>query len=263
MRAYAAILSARFRMLLQYRAAALAGFACQFFWGMMRVMIFDAFYRSTTAPQPMSYAQTVSYIWLGQAFLVMLPWNVEGEIRALIRTRNVAYEMLRPVDLYWLWFTRSFAFRSAPVALRALPMFLTAGLFAGLAAPPSWPAACAFVLSMAGALVLTSAITAVLSITLLWTVSGQGISIAMFAASMIFSGMIVPLPLMPDWAQTALALQPFRGICDAPYRIYAGNIPASGVLGVLAHQLIWTAIIVTLGLALLERGRRRLVVQGG
>lgn len=40
---YLAILSARFRTLLQYRAAAAAGFGTQLFWGLIRMMIFEAF----------------------------------------------------------------------------------------------------------------------------------------------------------------------------------------------------------------------------
>ncbi len=263
MKAYAAILSARFRMLLQYRTAAIAGFGCQFFWGLMYVMIYDAFYASTSAPQPMTYRQTVDYIWLGQAFLAMLPWNVEGEIRAMVRSGNIAYEMLRPVDLYSLWLARTIAFRSAPVVLRAIPMFAVAMLFFGMEAPQSWAAAGAFAVAMVGALFLSSAISTALGISLLWTISGEGVTLVLFAASVILSGMIIPLPLMPDWAQTALAFQPFRGIVDAPYRIYMGNIPPSGLAGVLAHQLAWTAIAVVLGYALLEKAKRRLVVQGG
>ena len=54
MRPYLAVLSARFRLLLQYRVAALAGFATQLFWGFIRVMIFGAFYRASAAAQPMT-----------------------------------------------------------------------------------------------------------------------------------------------------------------------------------------------------------------
>jgi ABC-2 type transport system permease protein len=61
MRPYIAVLTARIRMLLQYRTAALAGLSTQFFWGLIKVMTFEAFYRSTTAPQPMSFDQVVSY----------------------------------------------------------------------------------------------------------------------------------------------------------------------------------------------------------
>ncbi len=124
---YLAILSARFRTLLQYRAAAAAGFGTQLFWGLIRMMIFEAFYRSTTAAQPMSYEEVVSYVWLGQATLVLLPWNVDREIQAMVRSGTVAYEMLRPLDLYSLWFTRAVAWRTAPMLLRCVPMFIVAG----------------------------------------------------------------------------------------------------------------------------------------
>ena len=86
MSSYAAILSANFRILLQYRAAAIAGLATQLFWGLIRVMIFEAFYRSTTADQPMNLDQVTTYIWLGQAFIMLLPWNLDRQIHALIRS---------------------------------------------------------------------------------------------------------------------------------------------------------------------------------
>ena len=86
MRGYRAIVSARFRTLLQYRAAAFAGMVTQLFWGLVLVMIFEAFFRSSTAPQPMELEEVATYIWLGQAFLVLLPWNVDRDIQAMIRS---------------------------------------------------------------------------------------------------------------------------------------------------------------------------------
>lgn len=62
LRPYVAVLSARFRMLLQYRTAAIAGFATQLFWGLIRVMIFEAFYRNAVGPLPMSFGEVVSYV---------------------------------------------------------------------------------------------------------------------------------------------------------------------------------------------------------
>ena len=75
MRPYASLLSARARMLLQYRAAAWAGTGTRLFWGIIRLMIFEAFYRSSTAEQPISLPEVVTYIWLGQAFLTLIPFT--------------------------------------------------------------------------------------------------------------------------------------------------------------------------------------------
>ena len=78
---YWAVLSAQFRALLQYRAAALAGLGTQVFWGLIRVMIFQAFFRSTTAEQPMEVGDVLTYVWLSQAFLALLPWNQDNDLR--------------------------------------------------------------------------------------------------------------------------------------------------------------------------------------
>ena len=118
MKAYAAVIGVRFRMLLQYRMAAVAGLGTQVFWGLIRMMFFTAFYRSTTARQPMSLADVITYVWLGQAMLGMLPWIIDREMRAMIRSGTVAYELARPLDLYTFWFCRDIARRTAPTLLR-------------------------------------------------------------------------------------------------------------------------------------------------
>ena len=106
---YWAIFSGRLRMLLQYRTAALAGLGTQVFWGLIRVMAFEAFYRSSDAPVPLSVDQTADYIWLSQAFLMLLPIRLDSEIRAMVRSGSVAYELVRPLHLYSLWYARTVA----------------------------------------------------------------------------------------------------------------------------------------------------------
>ena len=263
MRSYWAIITARFRMLLQYRMAAVAGLGTQLFWGLMRVMIFTAFYHSTTKAQPMSLEQVITYVWLGQAMLGMLPWNVDTEIRLMIRTGTVAYELVKPLDLYWLWFSRAMAMRTAPTILRAVPMFIIAWLFFHMQLPASWASAGAWMLSMSAALLLACALTTLLTMSMLWTISGDGIARLLMVGVTIFSGMIVPLPLFPDWAQSVLNFLPFRGIADIPYRLYMGHIPADRVLWVVGHQLAWTLALIIIGRWLLSLGTRKLVVQGG
>jgi len=263
MRAYRAILSARFRVLLQYRASALAGFITQLFWGVIRMMIFTAFYQSTTAPQPMTLRETIIYVWLGQALLLLLPWNLDRDIHQLIRSGNVAYELVRPIDLYWLWFVRSMAMRFAPVVLRATPMFVVAGLLLGLDVPPTWSSLAAFIGSLFGAFILSSAITTLVSVTMFWTISGEGIVRFLPTLAVIFSGLVIPLPLFPDWIQPLFNVLPFRGLMDIPFRLYMAHIPPIQAPGLILHQLVWSAALILLGRFLVGRGVRRVVVQGG
>ncbi len=271
MRAYLAIIAMRFKMLLQYRAAALAGFGTQLFWGFIKVMVFVAFFEASDRVQPMSFAQVLVYIWLGQALLALLPWNVDQEIAAEVRTGAVVYQLLRPLDLYWFMFARTLVFRAAPTLLRAIPMVLFAMLLLPLLGVPEWrlqtpPSVAAglwFAASVAATLLLATAVTMVMHIALFWTVSGDGFNRLMPGIVPVFSGLIIPLPLFPDWLQPVLYWQPFRGLADVPFRIYSGHIAASQALQEILLQCMWAALIVLFGLWLLDVARRRVVVHGG
>ncbi len=263
MRAFTAILSARFRLLLQYRAAALAGLTTQIAFGWIIVSTYAAYYGATGRPAPMSYAEIVTYVWLGQALLATLPWNGDADICELVRGGGVAYEMLRPVDLYSLWFARAIALRTAPTLLRSIPLTAAALLFFGMGLPDSAASGAAFAGALVGAVALSAALTVLLSISLLWTVSGEGILHLVPAVVVLFSGHLVPLPLFPDAARVVIEALPFRGIVDTPYRIYLGHAPLADVPLLVLHQWAWVGALVVGGRMLLARGVRRLVVQGG
>lgn len=262
MRPYFAVFQARFRVLLQYRTAAAAGVVTQVFWGLVRSMILLAFYRSAGTEPPLSEAAMLTYVWLGQAMLAMLPWNRDPDVQTLVHGGGVAYELLRPVDLHLFWYARSLARRTAPTLLRCGPIFLV-GAFFGLGPPESLAAAGAWVLTTIGALLLGCAFATLLNVTLIWTLVGDGTWRIATGAVALLSGMVVPLPLFPDTWQVVLRMLPFSGMIDTPFRLYAGDLPVSELPLLLAHQLLWAAILFMAGRLLLNRALTRLVVQGG
>jgi ABC-2 type transport system permease protein len=265
LRPYRAIVSARFRMLLQYRAAAIAGLWTQVFFGLVLIMIYEAFYRSSPGvARPMTLPRVASYVWLGQALLAMLPWNADPEVREMVRSGAIAYELARPIDLYALWYARAVAHRTAPTLLRAAPMAVFAAVALPLlgaqswrlAPPPSPAAAAGFAVALGCALALASAISVLVNISLMWTVSGDGVVMLVSTVVAMLSGLLIPLPLFPDGAQRVLAWLPFAGI-------YTGDLAPAELALVVARQLGWTALLIALGRWLLGRGLGRVVVQGG
>lgn len=267
MRAYISVFKLRFILLLQYRAAAFAGLCTQFAFGAMHIMVMMAYYKAVGSAMPMTLQQTISYIWLTQAFLgIVALWTRDGEIMELIRSGNIAYELTRPLDIYNYWYCRGIAMRTAPTLLRCIPLFSVVFLLPrgfGLMLPFSLPYGLLFVLSLLLAILLVSAISNLTYMLTMLSVSGDGIILIMAVLGELLSGMLIPLPLMPDWIQGVINILPFRGILDTPFRIYLGNIPPSAILPSLLHQAIWIVLLIVLGKLIFTPMRRRVTIQGG
>jgi ABC-2 type transport system permease protein len=263
MRAYLAIVSARITTLLHYRAAALAGVATQLFFGFVRIMIFQAFYASSSRPQPMNVDSVVTYVWLGQALFLLVMIGPDSDVAVLVRTGGVAYELTKPLDLYGLWFARAFGGRVGALLLRGGPIFVLGAALLGMGGPATAGAGVLFVVASLLASALASTLIVLLTISLLWTISGEGVIRLLPPLIWIFSGITVPLPLLPSSFQLMIAALPFRGLLDTPLRIYLGSLAGAGAYAAIAHQLLWIALLSLLGRSLLARGLRRLVVGGG
>jgi ABC-2 type transport system permease protein len=235
-------------------------------------MVYEGFYRSSgEAARPMAFGQVASYVWLGQALLTMLPWNVDTEMRRLMRSGAVAYELARPVDLYAWWYARALAQRTAPAVLRAVPMVVIAAVVLPLlglaewrlAPPPSLAAGVGFVLALVCAVALAGAMSVLLYVAMLWTAVAEGLVMLASTLVSMLSGLLVPLPLWPDWVQPVLRWLPFAGVLDLPVRVYSGHIAPGALAIVLGRQLGWTVALIALGRWLLARRMRRLVIEGG
>jgi ABC-2 type transport system permease protein len=122
-----------------------------------------------------------------------------------------------------------------------------------LPAPVSPAAAVIWLAAFAGAVVLSSALTVVVHIGLLWTVGGEGVPVLIGTAAVLLGGLVIPLPLFPDWAQPWLIALPFAGILD---------LPADAVL-VVVHQAAWSAVLIAGGRLVLAVRLRRMAVHGG
>jgi ABC-2 type transport system permease protein len=268
---YLTVFTGRLQVTLQYRAAAFAGFITQCWFGVMRILIFAAFYAGGVAHAPMSLANAVTYTWLGQAFLAFLPWAADPDVAEMVRSGGVAYERVRPVDTYAWWYMRALAWSVARVAPRAALMVAFASVLLplvglgkwGLPAPPTLPAAGLFALSALGMVLLSASITLVINVIMTATLTDRGPNTLVAPIVNMFSGAVVPLAFFPDAVRPWLRAQPLAGLVDIPFSIYFGGLSGWGAAGAIALQFGWTAALILLGHAWLGRVMRRLVVQGG
>ena len=267
MKAYAAIFRMRFINTLQYRAAAFAGLATQFAWGFMEIFAFDAFFRSNPGSFAMSFSETVTYIWIQQAFLALfMMWFWESDIAESISDGAIAYEMIRPVDLYGKWFCHASANRVARAVLRCAPILIAACLVPEpyrITVPDS---AALWLMSLSSA-VLGAAVVVSFSmlmyISLFFTMSPMGVRTIVSVTADFLAGAIIPVPFFPQPYRRIAELLPFAAMQNMPLRIFSGNLKGEEALHGILLQAFWLMTLFALGRYMMRKALKKVIVQGG
>lgn len=267
MRTYYSLFKMRLLKGLQYRVAAIAGVSTQFFWGFMYIMIYEAFYSSTSTPQPISLRELIQVVWLQQSFLVLIMlWYRDNELINLITSGNIAYELCRPIDFYNFWYAKLIAQRLSGALLRCFPIIIVASLLPypyNFSLPPSFISFVLFLITLTLGLILVVAISMLIYISIFYTMSGTGSLLIFGVFGEFLSGLVIPIPLMPEGLKKVVYMLPFRYTSDLPFRIYAGNIGVHEALIGILIQFFWIFILICLGKLWMKKALRRVVIQGG
>ena len=257
---------------MQYRAAAWAGIATQFFWGALQLLLFNAFYESAGfnspgAGYPMSFGQLADFIWMRQAFLALVMlWSMDNELLEMIASGNVAYELLRPFSLYTFWFARILAYRISRTVMRCFPIFIIAFFLPGawgFHPPNSLEAFILFVPSLVMAALLVTALSMIICLVTFVSLNPNGARLFIGVVGEFLMGALIPIPFMPPWLQRVTGFLPFRYTADFPFRVYSGHISGTEALAGLGIQAFWLLAVICLGYFGFRASLKRLVVQGG
>lgn len=267
MKCYFSYFKLRFITSLQYRSAAWAGIATQLFFGFIYIMVYMAFYESGNATLPMELPQLITYLWLNQSLMSLVNlFYKDKELFMLVKKGDIAYELVRPKNMYFMWYFKVIAQRLAMVLLRLIPFIIFLLILPApykMSLPATLSHFILFILSMiAGTLLMTSLIVLYPIITMK-TLNEKGVVGIIVAVADLLSGLVVPIPFFPKFLQIISKYLPFQYVSDLPFRIYVGNINLiDGIYGLLI-QLIWTIILIIIGYLIMHKSLKRVIVQGG
>jgi ABC-2 type transport system permease protein len=120
-----------------------------------------------------------------------------------------------------------------------------------------------FFLAIWGAYVLRSMFLWLLGLVTFWTTRVGPVFDIFFTAELLLSGRLVPMSLMPDWAQQLAGFLPFQWTFGFPIEALIGQLPTEQLLGGLAMQLLWIAISALLVAGVWKLAVRRFSAVGG
>lgn len=267
MNMYLSVFRIRFINSLQYRSVALGAMVTRFAWGFMEILAFAALYRAGNTDFPMEFSQTVSYLWMQQTLIVLFSVVFsDNEIYSAIESGSIAYDLVRPMDLYGRWFCQSAANRLAFTMLNCLPALLVAFLM-----PEPYRMSMSltvgqfllFLLSILLAFGVVVAFAMLMYISLFYIISQRGVRIIVTAVTSFLSGGIIPLPFFPAPVLAVVKLLPFAAMQNMPLLIYSGNIAGTEAVRGVVFQIFWLAVLLFIGRLAMGRALKKVIVQGG
>jgi ABC-2 type transport system permease protein len=257
---YPQLVRAGFRRYATYRQAALAGLATNAVFGLLRASVLVAVLTQRGPVAGYDIATAVTYVWLGQGLLNVVNLWADRALAGRVRTGDVIIDLGRPWDLQSALLADDLGRAGYAVVMRLLPPMAVGMVFFPFRWPEHLSTWALFAVSALLGTVVSFGIRFLLNLSAFWLLDARGVLAVWGTVGGLLCGLILPLPWLPAWAQAVLAWTPFPALFQTPIDVFTER---GDPLVLLAHQLIWAAVLFGLGRMALAAGMRRLVVQGG
>jgi ABC-2 type transport system permease protein len=167
-------------------------------------------------------------------------WSV-GAWEDRIRTGELSSVLLRPIHPMH-WDLGYFAGWKLLVIVLWLPIAVVLSLLFRPELDPRPVDIAVFAAAIWGAYLVRAMTYGLLGLASFWTTRVSPIVQVVMTFELLFSGRLVPLTLMPDWAQAVANTLPFKWTFGFPIEALVGRLPLGDLVGGLAMQAAWIGV---------------------
>jgi ABC-2 type transport system permease protein len=233
----------------------------------MGLVILVAFWTAVYAGQAtiggLDLNQTLNYIILARIFSPLaMNTNLVFHFGRLLREGQIGIELLRPVDFQAANYTASISFILTDLFLQ-IPLAVVGWLLFRYQLPADpW---------VWGAFLITAWLGStyvfffdwILGCTAFFITETWGLGVLRFALAGFFSGVLVPLAMMPDWLRAIAAALPFSHALYVPVGLLSGILPVADAPRIWLGQIAGIIVLGFLSRLVFRLSVRKVTVQGG
>ena len=190
----------------------------------------------------------------------------------LFRSQEMAYEviegkiamdLIKPVSVLWMWFSRAMGESAFRLALLTLPTAIVVMLIFPVQGPASRVDFALFVVAALGSFSLMGALNFMIGTCAIPLKSILALIRAKYWLIELLSGLLIPIAFFPRVLQNILAWLPFEYIAYRPLMIYLGKLPLKAALLTIAAQWCWVAALLLLANLWWDSAVKKITIQGG
>jgi ABC-2 type transport system permease protein len=263
MRLFWEIVYLALRRQLTYRAAMWAGLATNVFFGLLRAFVMLALYAGRNEIAGMTIQEAITYTALSQAIIAYLSIFGWWDVMESVSSGEVAADMLRPMSYLRFWMASDLGRALVNMVMRGFTILLLYSLFVKLTLPDHLWQWLAFFVALLLSWLVSFCWRFLVNLAAFWSPNARGFGRFGFGIIWVLSGFYMPLNLYPDWFRTFCELTPFPAMVSTPLQIFLGLMDGPTLLSAMLNQILWAIALLAISQFVLNRGVRRLVIQGG
>ncbi|HYN88967.1 MAG TPA: ABC-2 family transporter protein, partial [Ardenticatenaceae bacterium] len=248
---------------LTYRAATIAGFLTNLFFGLLRAAVLVALFGARGEVEGMSLTDAVTYTGLTQALIAMLSMFAWYDLMDSVHSGDVASDLLKPLEYFTFWMARDLGRAIAGLLTRGVTMLAAYALLFDVTTPGSAGQWLALVAALTLSWLVSFSWRFLVNLAAFWTPNALGVGRFAFILSWFLSGFFMPLRFFPEWFVRLCYLTPFPHTINTVVEVYLGLLQGPALLAALLGQALWIVILVAASQVVLRAGVRRLVILGG
>ncbi|MHB8928652.1 MAG: ABC transporter permease [Bacillota bacterium] len=206
---------------------------------------------------PVPITSAISYVALAAFLGVFVGFNNAASMAERVISGDVVFDLLRP----WSWFgLRLGEYIGTRLPSVLWPFLAFIGLTLSIGAGLVWSQYLVLLLLLPGVFILEFGLSFNIGTATLWTQNSWGLGLSFAWLQQLFTGLLVPLILLPDSLSRFAYLTPFPYLVDGPIRVILGLEDAASIL---FGQISWSLGLMILGSFLHLAAMRKLRVNGG
>lgn len=246
-----------------YRFGVISSLISNFIILLATIYFWRAAYANTATVAGINEKQMITYSVIVAILGSLLRCSIGDTLGDRIREGNIALDLVKPVNIYILFFAQDIGELTSGMLLKAFPLFLFSIIFVRFSAPISVPAFFCFLLSSVLAYLIIWLIGAIVGVMTFWVMNVGPLGFVKDVIIRLLSGSLVPVWFFPKAFQNIINYTPFVYTYQLSAGVYIGKISLSQAIYGNILQVFWIVTLFLIFTLLRIRSTRKVMVQGG
>lgn len=226
------------------------------------IFVWQAIYNQTGNAGGFTMKEMVTYYILVITLRPLVLWGINEDMAYSIRSGDLNRELLNPITYFQYYFGVNLGELGFGLVI-GIGAFIICGLFWNVLLPSNIISFIFFIIVILLGISVTFFLQMIVGTVGFYSSSIWGMQILRTSVISIFSGIIAPITLFPNWFQKLANILPFKDLVYTPINIWLGRISTNEIIFVIIKLIIWGVLLYLIARIFFNHAVKKITINGG